>query len=174
MIITVEELRHAGMTGSDAELKQKAKAAEQLVRDYTHNNFQHRGIRYVANVEGDVITFPSSVLLKNGDTVEISRSQYNNGVYEIIRTDGNTCQISDDLYKEDNVLVTLIKYPESVKNGVLGLVKWEKDNEGKAGIQSETISRHSVTYATLDDTNSAMGYPRAMMAFLDPYRKARF
>ena len=66
------------------------------------------------------------------------------------------------------------EYPMDVKMGVVNLMKWELDNRDKVGVQSETISRHSVTYFNMDGDNSVMGYPKALMGFLKPYMKARF
>lgn len=174
MIVTVEEMKSVGLTGSDDELKRKAKAIEELVRAYTHNNFQNRGIRSYAQVSGNNLIFPDPVLFKTGDTVQISQSAYSDGVYEITSQEALTCVLSEVLPDEDKVLVTLIKYPEMVRNGALELLKWEKDSADKRGIQSETISRHSVTYFNMDGDNSLMGYPRSMMGFLTPYMKARF
>ena len=66
------------------------------------------------------------------------------------------------------------EYPMDVKMGVVNLMKWELDNRDKVGVQSETISRHSVTYFNMDGDNSIMGFPKALMGFLKPYMKARF
>lgn len=64
------------------------------------------------------------------------------------------------------------EYPADVKMGVVNMLKW--DAEKKVGIQSETISRHSVTYFNMDGDNSVMGYPKSLLGFLKPYMKARF
>jgi hypothetical protein len=61
-----------------------------------------------------------------------------------------------------------------VKMGVVSLLKWELDNRGKAGVSSETISRHSVTCVDQTAENTLMGFPRALMGFLKPYVRARF
>lgn len=66
------------------------------------------------------------------------------------------------------------EYPMDVKMGVIALLKWELENREKAGIQSETISRHTVNYLNLDHYNAAAGYPKSLMGFLAPYKKARF
>lgn len=65
-------------------------------------------------------------------------------------------------------------YPMDVKIGVINLMKWELTNRDKAGIASESISRHSVTYFDMTGDNTAMGYPRSLTGFLRPYMKARF
>lgn len=66
------------------------------------------------------------------------------------------------------------EYPMDVKMGVVNLMKWELNNREKVGVQSETISRHSVTYYNVDGDNTAMGYPQNLLGFLEPYKKARF
>jgi hypothetical protein len=66
------------------------------------------------------------------------------------------------------------EYPADVKMGVLEMLKWDLENRKKVGIQSETISRHSVTYFNMDGDNSVMGYPKALLGFLKPYMRARF
>lgn len=66
------------------------------------------------------------------------------------------------------------EYPMDVKMGVINMLIWDNDHRGKVGIQSESISRHSVTYFNLDGMNSEAGYPKAMLGFLKPYKRARF
>ena len=66
------------------------------------------------------------------------------------------------------------EYPMDVKMGAIQMLLWDLDNRGKIGVQSETISRHSVTYYNLDGNTSSMGYPVALLGFLKPYKRARF
>lgn len=66
------------------------------------------------------------------------------------------------------------EYPMDVKMGVINMLNWDLENRDKVGIQSETISRHSVTYFNMDGDNSSMGYPKSLLGFLKPYRRARF
>ena len=66
------------------------------------------------------------------------------------------------------------QYPMDVKMGVVNLMKWEQNNRERVGVQSESISRHSVTYFNMDGDNSVMGYPRSLLGFLKPYMRARF
>lgn len=66
------------------------------------------------------------------------------------------------------------EYPMDVKMGVVNLMKWEQNNRDKVGVSSETISRHSVQYFNMDGDNSIMGYPKSLMGFLKPYKRARF
>lgn len=80
-----------------------------------------------------------------------------------------------------NNFVSILKanngeYPMDIKMGVVNLFKWEQKGRAKVsmGIQSETISRHSVTYTPIDGDNAEMGYPKQLLGFLQPYMKARF
>lgn len=66
------------------------------------------------------------------------------------------------------------EYPMDVKLGAVSLLKWESSSRDKAGISSETISRHAVSYVDLTDSNSLMGYPLSLLGFLQPYKRARF
>ena len=67
-----------------------------------------------------------------------------------------------------------VEYPKDVIMGVINMLRWDLSNRDKVGIQSETISRHSVTYFNMDRDNSIMGYPKSLMGFLKPYKRARF
>lgn len=66
------------------------------------------------------------------------------------------------------------EYPMDVKMGVINMLNWDLENRSKVGIQSETISRHSVTYFNMDGDNSLMGFPKSLLGFLKPYMRARF
>lgn len=67
------------------------------------------------------------------------------------------------------------EYPADIKMGVVNLLKWDMNHRDNMGVESETISRHSITYGDMAGKEAtAMGYPRAMVAFLKPYTKARF
>lgn len=62
--------------------------------------------------------------------------------------------------------------PIDVQMGIVHLVQWDLQCREKQGVASETLSRHSVTYSQLDG-ESVMGFPKGMMGFCYPYRKAR-
>ena len=67
------------------------------------------------------------------------------------------------------------QWPADIKMGVARLIKYDLRNAPeKAGIASETLSRHATTYETRTKENTAMGYPLALMEFLKPYMRARF
>ena len=66
------------------------------------------------------------------------------------------------------------EYPADIKMGVVHMLKWDLGNRDKAGIASETISRHSVTYADQSAANMRDGYPISLLGFLVNYNCARF
>lgn len=180
MILTTEELRAYITTDiSDELLSLKLLAIETLIRKHTNNNFQNRAIRCQSSIEGGVITSPSPYF-KAGDTVQISENPLNEGLYVI----GDGMSLSPLPLDSKENLITKVVYPDDVKMGVVDMLRWKLRNEernsgdvDKQAVQSETISRHSVTYAadsTESDIDERLGYPRKLTAFLKPYVKARF
>ena len=169
MIMTVDELRQFIETDlKDDVLELKLSAIESAIRAYTNNNFQNRMIRCKSSVLGGVISTPSS-LLKNGDTVEITESSLNKGLFVF-----NNGALTPTPYDCEENLITKVEYPPDVKLGVINMLNWDLNNRDKVGVSSETISRHSVTYFNMDGSNSESGYPIFLMGFLKPYMKARF
>lgn len=177
MILSVEELKKYISTDiQDAVLEAKLQALEILIRKYTNNNFQNRSRRIRCDVSSEVGLMCASSLFKVGDTVQVSESAYNSGLYIIDSIDfDNGCMgLNESLTAESDVLVTKVEYPMDVQMGVVNMLSWDLSNRDKVGIQSETISRHSVTYFNMDGDNSTIGYPKSLVGFLKPYMKARF
>lgn len=174
MILAVDDvMKLSEFTGQDKTvIAEKLKAAELMIRAYTNNNFQNRYVRFTAD-SLDNSLFGASDFLKVGDTVQISQSMVNDGLYTITEIGNDFIKVDEELYKCRN-LITKVEYPADVKAGVLELIKWEIKNRPKTGIKSETLSRHSVTYFDQDANNQVMGYPVALLGFLKPYIKARF
>ena len=176
MIMTTEELRRYMTTDEDdSGLEARLSALELLVRSYTNNNFQHRGFRRMADAMGNTIMMEALQPFNVGDTVQITRSDYNDGLYTVIEANDSTITVKENIpHDEDDFYITKVVYPMDVKMGVVNLMKWEMTNRDKVGVASESISRHSVTYFDMTGDNSIMGYPKALMGFLKPYMKARF
>lgn len=175
MIMTVEELKqYIDTTESDQVLEGKLQALELMIRQYTNNNFQHKGYRTDADIRGNIFIVEALTPFDVGDTIQVSQSQYNDGLYTVTSVTDSTFTIANQIHDENDVLVTKVVYPVDVKMGAVSLMRWELENRDKVGIQSETISRHSVTYFNMDGDNSLMGYPKSLLGFLKPYRKARF
>lgn len=174
MIISASDAKkYITTTLDDTVLEAMLQALESLVRKHTNNNFQKRNIRVCCPVMAQKL-YLSTNMLRVGDTVQISESIYNDGVYTIKEMDGEFVELNEVLLDESMVMVTKVEYPIDVQMGVLNMLKWDLENRDKVGIQSETISRHSVTYFNMDGDNSTMGYPKSLLGFLKPYMKARF
>ena len=152
-------------------LSRKLEAIENIVRKYTHNNFQNPQVRICAASDGSCIDGFSDYL-KVGDTVQITES-VNAGLYVIERIENGKTYVDKPLYTAPSNVVTKVEYPPDIIEGALNMLKWEITGRNKVGIKSETLSRHSVTYYDMD-SNSVMGYPTALLGFLRPYMRARF
>ena len=176
MILSVKEAKDflpELSTVSDDLLKQKLDAMEVMVRKYTNNNFQNRNIRFLADSVGTILN-GSSPFLKEGDTIQVSDSRVNDGLYVLTSVSDDSVVVDRPLFTVGHNLVTKVEYPADVKLGIINLLKWDVGNRDKVGIKSETISRHSVTYFDLDSSNQVMGYPVSLLGFLESYKKARF
>jgi len=175
MIMTVEELRRYIETDEDDfSLEAKLQAVELLIRGYTHNDFIKRGYARIADVVGGEFTMEEKSWYEVGNTIQVLNSDENDGLYTVKTATDNTFTVNERTRDEIDVYVMLVEYPMDVKMGVVNLMKWEMNNRDKVGVQSETISRHSVTYFDMSNDNSIMGYPKALMGFLKPHMKARF
>lgn len=174
MIITVDKFKEfADVKEPDEIIEAKLTALESLIRKYTNNNFQVQSIRSQSVIlDGKILNPPA--FLKSGDTIHITESMLNNGVYEVVSIDDNGMSVSKDLLDCRRNLVTKVEYPPDVVMGAVNMLKWDLQNRDKTGIQSETISRHSVTYFSVDGDKTVMGYPKMLLGFLMPYMKARF
>lgn len=175
MIISVEKAKElVSFNGwTDEKIKMKLLAVEQTIRAYTNNNFQDRGYRVQADIAAGVFMSESLIPFVVGDTVQVSESRYNNGLFTVTEDGDTTFMVEEDTRDEADVLVTKVVYPADVITCCVNLLEWEVNNRGKVGIKSETLSRHSVTYFDQDANNQVMGYPVALLGCLKPYRKAR-
>ena len=176
MIISVEEAKTLidFKEWTDAKIERKLKAIEKTIRAYTNNNFQKRTYRSTADIVGGLFVCETLIPFKVGDTVQISESEYNSGLYTITAVTDATFSTTETVTDEKDVLVTKVEYPEDVVDCALNLLEWEINNRQKVGVQSETLSRHSVTYFAMDANNQSMGYPISLLGALKPYRKVRF
>jgi hypothetical protein len=175
MILSVERAKSLidfnGWT--DEKIEMKLKAVEQTIRAYTNNNFQKRTHRRTADIVGGLFVVEALNPFNIGDTVQISESALNCGLYTVTTADDSAFMVVEDVEDESNVLCTKVEYPADVIDCAVNLLEWEVHNRSKVGIQSETLSRHSVTYFNMDGDNSVMGYPKSLLGCLKPYKKAR-
>lgn len=179
MIITIEDAKkiHEGIEQYDLD------SFETTIREITNNNFQLINIRChkVSISETGLIEVRngSTKGMFAGDTVEINHSEYNNGLFVIksLEDDSITVNIEDkQLVAEinDEVIVTKVKYPADVINGVRKLIQYDAKMGDKIGIKSQSVSRVSTTYYDVNSSENIDGYPSSLMSFLNKYRKMRW
>ena len=177
MIISVDkarELVEIPENWTDEKIRMKLLAVEQTIRAYTNNNFQNRGCRIEnACIRAGVFLSKALIPFEVGDTVQVSESRYNSGLFVVSEADDVAFTVEEATRDEDAVLVTKVEYPADVVACCVNLMEWEANNRSKVGVQSETLSRHSVTYFNQDAANQVMGYPASLLGCLKPYRKAR-
>ena len=173
MIISVDKAKSliSFPNWSDEKIEMKLKAVEQTIRAYTNNNFQDRDYRRTADIIGGLFLVEALTPFDIGDTVQISETRLNKGLFTVASADDSTFTVEETVKDERDVLVTKVVYPADVIDCCVNLMEWEVNNRGKVGIKSETLSRHSVTYE--DSASMFMGYPASLLGCLKPYRKAR-
>lgn len=175
MIMSVAEFRELVDTDApDVVLEARLAALEQYIRGYTNNNFQVKGTGRIADVIGGVFATEALNPYHVGDTLQVSGSEKNDGLYTVAEAEDSWFTVNEKTRDEIDVFITRVEYPADVKVGLMELMKYDLENREKAGIQSETISRHSVTYKTMDASNTVKGYPVHLMGFLERHMKARF
>ena len=150
------------------------KAIEQAIRSHTNNNFQNRDYRRTADIVGGSFYVEALTPFEVGDTVQISESGLNKGLFTVATVGDCYFTVEENVNDEKDVLVTKVEYPADVIECAFDLLDWDLNHGNKVGIQSETLSRHSVTYFNMDGDNSIMGYPKSLIGALRPYMKARF
>lgn len=171
MIITVEELKQqVNCTDADEVITIKLEAIEAVIRAYTNNNFQQRSVRFAGKSE-DFRVYGSPQYFTVGDTVQISGSGVNDGLYVVTVVDDTYIEVDKALMSVDCNLVTKINYPADVIQCAVDLFKWKQNMGDKVGVKSETLSRHSVTYE--DSATLFMGYPVGILNGLKLHKKAR-
>lgn len=177
MILTVEQLKNEIDCGdmTDDKIKRRLDSIEEVIRKYTHNNFQNINIRFVALSTGrNLICEPS--FIKVGETVQVSQSRANNGIYVVMEVLDNGLIVDRDLFTESYNLVTKVVYPSDVVQCAIDLFEWKKEFGHKVGIksESETLSRHSESVTYEDSNTLFMGYPKGILNGLSLHMKARF
>ena len=176
MILTVEQLKNRIDYGEmpDDLIKERLSAIEEVIRRYTHNNFQNRAIRFIATAEGEKLTCKPS-FIKVGDSIQISQSAANNGLYEVIGIEDDGLIVDRALFTETYNKVTKIEYPADVVQCAVDLFEWKKEYGGKVGIksESETLSRHSQSTTYEDSATLFMGYPIGILKGLSLHKEMR-
>ena len=172
MIITVEDLKKqvACDTVTDDLIAAKLEGIEAVIRAFTNNNFQMRSVRFAGRSEGSCVHGDPRFFVA-GDTVQISQSSVNDGLYVVKVVADDHLELDKPLMTVECNLVTKVKYPADVVQCAVDLYKWKQTMGDKVGVKSETLSRHSVTYE--DSATLFMGYPVGILNGLNLHQKAR-
>lgn len=174
MLLAVEKYEDYGLTADEEVTTRRLEAVESFIRSYTNNSFQVRGARFEAETSGGVL-LGASPHIKAGDTVQITQNSLNEGVYTVTSVEGGVTALAVALFDDDFNRVTLVRYPADVIEGAVGILKYEDARpKDKAGIASETLSRHSVSYAQAPNGIGLAGYPPEVVGFLKPYMRPWF
>lgn len=175
MILSQNELVNLFPDVEALTLVRRMAAIEAAIRSNTNNNFQQREIRVTADIVNGKIkgTNPN---LRVDDTVMISKG-VSKGLYTIKSINDGEIEVNEPIFDSKNNIITKVFYPADVIQGCLELLDWDMSEAAekvRAGVQSETISRHSVSYGNLSDTATLSAYPSYLLGFLTPYRKPTF
>lgn len=172
MLIRKSDYESYGFDPSDESIGSKLEAVEASIRSVTNNRFHVRACRVeAASSQGSLCGVPLGV--GDGDTVEITSSGANDGLYVVEAVDGKRLSLDRPLLDAPFNRCTLVRYPSDVVRGAVGILEYEKAIAGKKGVvASESLSRHSVTYQ--QGGSLFAGYPAEITAFMKPYMNARF
>lgn len=177
MIITLEKAKKFDPNVTQETLD----GIEKAIRKETNNPFQNLAARFHQlsfENENKIIVYDDVEGLRKGDTVQVSGSKWNDGLYVIETVEGNdiTLQGEPRLFNGSNpeAFITKIEYPADIVAGVQKLLQYDAKMSDKIGLKSKTISRMSETYFDQNSTESIAGYPAAMMSFIDKYRRMRW
>ena len=178
MIISVDELKQRIDCGdmSDTKILSWLKSIESTIRAFTQNNFQNRNIRFRAESSSNGLLLGDFPFLRIGDTVQISKSGVNDGLYTVVNIFEGQTTLDREIFPVPSNLVTKIEYPADVIQCAVDLFEWKNEFGGKVGIksESETLSRHSESVTYEDSSTLFMGYPTGILKGLSLYCKARF
>ena len=102
MIISVEKAKALidFNRWSDEKIEMKLKAIEQTIRAYTNNNFQDRDYRRTADIVGGLFMVEALTPFDIGDTVQISESRLNKGLFTVASTEDSTFTVEETVKDE--------------------------------------------------------------------------
>lgn len=177
MIISLEDAQVINPNVSQIELD----GFENAIRQETNNHFQNLSVRFhQINFlsENKIVVLDNVEGLRIGDTVQISNSRLNDGLYVIEAIEGNeiTFKFEPEFFPGAirSAFLTKVEYPADIVAGVQKLLQYDAKMEDKVGLKSKTVARMSETYFDQNSTETVAGYPAAMMSFIDKYRRMRW
>jgi hypothetical protein len=185
MIITLENAQKI-----DPNITQEMlDAYEAAIRQYTHNNFQVQIVRSIGlTFSDDIITTSDDILTSatfENDTIQVSNTDVNDGLYVVkTKNDDHTIIVDRTIRKDGEftrAFATLVVYPNDIKQAVRRIVEFNKArsaeldatmsaNAARGGVKSQSVSRMSNTFLTLNDiAGGSSGQGSGSGSFLDGY-----
>lgn len=177
MILSVDKLKEQVECDgklTDEKILFRLKSIEEIIRRYTHNNFQNRNVRFVAESSGNQL-IGSHAFIRIGDTIQISQSKVNDGLFVVEEVTEDHLLIDQELFNVPFNKVTKIEYPADVVQCAIDLFEWKLNFGSKVGVksESETLSRHSESTTYEDSSTLFYGYPVGILKGLAKHMKAR-
>ena len=191
----IKALLEMTSTSQDDLINRLIPVIESDIREYCNNGFrdenvymQSSDISFTRNsTSADTITYDGTgkgfvdMNFKAGQTIQVQGSYNNDGHHEVESVSSTTLTMYtttsrpyfQEMVTEDEALyivINKVKYPDALKFVVSQMTNYKLSNHDYS-IKSETVSRYSVTYNTLD---MGSGYPKEVMAGLNRWRRPVF
>lgn len=150
---------------------------EKSIRMLTNNPFQNRKVRFKQirfENETTIAVLGDIQGLRAEDTIQVSGSKWNDGLYVVNAIDGQLINLEGNprLFTgtDSDAFLTKIEYPTDILSGVRKLLTYDAKMRDKVGLKSKTVSRMSETYYDQNSGESVNGYPAALMSFINKYK----
>jgi hypothetical protein len=198
MIATKQEIKtllNLTSMAQEEQLDQLIPVIEDDIRQYCNNGFQDRHVfissGLISFTSPDTITIDIATngvgfvasQFKDGQTVQVQGSFNNNGFFDVETVTSTVMTLYaqakrpyfQTLVTEGytvyprNIFIEKVVYPPALKNIMAQMINYKLASHDY-GVQSETVSRYSVTY----NTEYANGYPKTIMSSLNRWRRPIF
>lgn len=173
MIISLEDAKKIYPDATQEDLD----GIEKSIRMLTNNPFQNRKVRFKQirfENETTIAVLGDIQGLRAEDTIQVSGSKWNDGLYVVSNIDGQLINLEGNprLFTgtDPDTFLTKIEYPADILSGVRKLLTYDAKMRNKIGLKSKTVSRMSETYYDQNSGESVNGYPAALMSFINKYK----
>ncbi len=173
MIISLDDAKKIYPDATQEDLD----GIEKSIRMLTNNPFQNRKVRFKQirfENETTIAVLGDIQGLRAEDTIQVSGSKWNDGLYVVNAIDGQLIDLRGNprLFTgtDPDAFLTKIEYPADILSGVRKLLTYDAKMRDKVGLKSKTVSRMSETYYDQNSGESVNGYPAALMSFINKYK----
>ncbi|WP_242387755.1 hypothetical protein [Enterococcus gallinarum] len=173
MIISLEDAKKIYPDATQEDLN----GIEKSIRMLTNNPFQNRKVRFKQirfENETTIAVLGDIQGLRAEDTIQVSGSKWNDGLYVVDAIDGQLINLEGNprlfMGTDPDAFLTKVEYPADILSGVRKLLTYDAKMRDKVGLKSKTVSRMSETYYDQNSGESVNGYPAALMSFINKYK----